>query len=340
MKPAIRFEANDEDITKQINARLISASFTDNEGFKSDSLTILLDDRDNAVALPSTVAEIKVWMGYVETGLEYLGLFISNDYHLSGPPDVFEIKATAAHLGNSETINGIRSTLKEKKNRSWHEKTVAEIVETIAIENGYEPRVFEELGSEVIPHIDQLCESDMHFLTRLARDRNATFKPAGGTIVFTKRGLSTTARGEVRSPIVISKNDLKNWNNTLPGRAKYASVEASWYDLESGELVKVVAGEGSPVRRLSGRSASAREAQVRANAELDRLKHSEATISLSLSGDTRLMAETDIEIKSLEHNGGMRTPYAGIWSIKKAVHSFSDKGYTTRIDCEYPDGKS
>ena len=229
---------------------------------------------------------------------------------------------------------------KEQKTRSWHEKTLGEIIETIAAEHGYEPRVFEELGSEVIPHIDQTTESDMNFLTRLAQDRNAIFKPAGGTIVFTKRGQSTTARGEIREPVLIKDKDLTSWRATIPGRVKYGSVAAYWMDLSKGERIEVVAGEGGPVKRLRGNCANKEAAERAAMAELERITQGGAEISLSLPGDMRLMAETDIAIKSLMHEGGMREPFAGIWSIKKAVHRLSSSGFTTSIDCEYPAGKA
>ena len=46
MKPVYKIEANGSDITANLKGRLISATLTDNEGMKSDTFEMVLDDRD------------------------------------------------------------------------------------------------------------------------------------------------------------------------------------------------------------------------------------------------------------------------------------------------------
>lgn len=46
MTPSFTLRANDQDITAKIKDRLIRLSVTDEAGFKSDTLSIKLDNRD------------------------------------------------------------------------------------------------------------------------------------------------------------------------------------------------------------------------------------------------------------------------------------------------------
>lgn len=332
MKPEYKIEANNQDVTDTIARRLISFTLQDNEGLESDSLEIVLDDRDNAIAVPPNGCELKVFIGYWETGLVYKGLFIfDGDIGIDGPPDKMVIRATAAHAGNTKTIKGFNAGLKAHKTRSWHEVDLKSIVETIATEAGYEARVDEKLGEEVISHIDQTDESDMHFLTRLAKDRNAVAKPAGGFFIFVPKGKSTSATGRKVDGITLKRPDLTSWNMGASERGRFPAVTAYWQDLASGERVPETAGAGEPIKKLRGNFPTQAEAQRAAEAELRRIELGKATPSFSFPGWPELAAEGLVEIE------GLRDPINGKWSITKATHNFSSTGYMTSIECELPE---
>lgn len=331
MTPDYKIEANSKDVTAAIRGRLISAVITDNEGLQSDTFEMTLDDRDNPIQLPETGAELKVWLGYRETGLELMGLYIFDEADIDGPPDTLILKAKAAHVGNSETLKGFKAALKEHKTRSWHEIALSDLVAAIAQESGYEPRVSPDLGGEVIAHIDQTAESDMNLLTRLARERNAVAKPSGGSLVFVPRGKAKSATGRTLSPVSLSRGDLTRWGMTIADREAYGSVEAAWQDLDSGEQVVVTAGDAPPVKKLRGTFATADEAGRAAQAELDRIQRGKSVPWFTLPGRPLLAAEYTVQIY------GLRKELCGTWSVKKAIHSFSNSGYSTNIDCEVPE---
>jgi uncharacterized protein len=329
--PDYKIEANSKDVTAAIRSRLISASIADHEGLQSDTFEMMLDDRDNAVELPATGAELKVWLGYRETGLELMGLYIFDEADLDGPPDTLTLNAKAAHVGNSETLKGFKAALKEHKTRSWHETTLGDLVATIAAESGYEPQVFPDLGNEVIAHIDQTAESDMNLLTRLASERNAVAKPSGGSLVFVPRGRSKSASGRTLSPVTLAREDLTRWGMTIADREAYGSVEAAWQDLDGGDQVIVTAGDAPPVKKLRGTFATADEAGRAAQAELERIQRGKSAPTFTLPGRPLLAAECSVVIS------GLRKELCGTWSVKKATHSFSNSGYSTTIDCEVPE---
>lgn len=332
MKPAFQIIANDKDVTEAIRQHFVSGTLTDNEGLKSDSLELVLDDASGKIKMPPAGSELKISLGYQETGLVEKGMFIfDNDVDISGPPGQLILRATAAHIGNSKTLKGFKADLKAHKTRSWHEQTLTSIVEVIADEAGYTARVSADLGEEVIPHVDQTDESDLHFLTRLARDRNAVAKPAGGYLVFVPRGKAKSATGLQLDTIKLKKSDLTTWRMSLTERGKYPAVTAYWQDLATGERVAEPAGSGEPIKKLRGNFPTQAEAQRAAEAELRRIDLGKSAPTFTLPGRPELAAEGLVEIE------GLRSPLSGTWSITKATHSFSDTGYSTTIECELPE---
>jgi phage protein D len=333
MRPDYKIEANSKDVTEAIRRRLISAEIVDNEGLQSDTFEMTLDDRDNAVELPPTGAEIKVWLGYKETGLRFMGMYIYDEVDIDGPPDTLTLKAKAAHVGNSATLKGFNAALKEHKTRSWHEKTLGEIVTAIATAAGYEPGVDPELGGELIAHIDQTNESDLNFLTRLAEQRNAVAKPSGGALLFVPRGLAKSVSGKIPETVKLHRTDLTRWSMNIADREAYQSVEAVWHDLDSAEQIPFTVGNSPPVKKLRGTFATLDEAGRAAQAELDRILRGAAKPTFTLPGNPLLAAECAAEVS------GLRKELCGTWSVTKATHSFNNNGYSATIECEAPETK-
>ncbi|OPG75672.1 late control protein, partial [Pseudomonas ogarae] len=61
MKPTFRIVADGKDITALINDRLLSLRTSDKPGMDSDDFELRIDDRDQAVALPTRGAGIEVY---------------------------------------------------------------------------------------------------------------------------------------------------------------------------------------------------------------------------------------------------------------------------------------
>lgn len=332
MKPVYKIEANDVDVTARIRGRLMSCTLVDEAGVKSDTFEMVLDDRDNAIVLPPAGAELKVWLGYQSTGLEFMGLYVfDNDARLSGPPEQMTLRATAAVLGASETVKKFNNALKEQKSRSFDGQTIGAIVETIASEAGYTARVAADLATKTIGHIDQTDESGLHFLTRLAEQYDAVSKPAGGYLVFAHRGAAKTVSGSTMPLVKLAKEDLTSWEMQLADRFAYKSVIARWQDLDAGERKEETVGEGKPVKTLKGNYPTQAEAIQAAEAEFARSARGTATPTFKMPGRVDLVAEGVVEIS------GLRAEYNGQWSITKATHSFSDSGFATTIECEQLD---
>ena len=157
-----------QDVTAAVRERLLGLRVSDEEGYRSDTVEISLDDRGGMVELPRRGAELKVELGYEESGRVSMGRYTVDEVELSGPPATISIRAKAADM---------RATLKQRKTRSWHQISIGDLVATVAAEHGLESRTAEDLRGIVLPHVDQTDESDLHLLTRLGEQYDAEGRP-------------------------------------------------------------------------------------------------------------------------------------------------------------------
>jgi phage protein D len=344
MRPDFKIEAQDKDITKLVNDRLVSLCVTDDEGITSDLLEIVLDDRDNRLIIPPVNSELKVWLGYKGEELFYRGLFVFDEYELEGKPDLVTLRAKAAHAGNSKTFKGIEATLKEQRTRSWSGQTLESIAVQIAKEAGLTPRVFLSLGKEVIAQVDQTAESNRNLLTRLARERNAVFKVTGGYLLFVPRGQDKRYSGATIDPVYLyygrkpagidgkPSSALTSWRLVKSESNAYRGVQANWHDIEQAEQLSVIAGDGAgPIKILKGNYPNADEAGRAAVAELDRITRGKSAPEFTMPGQPLLGSESIVEAS------GLRSQFNGTWSVKKATHRYrKTSGYVTVTECEVP----
>jgi len=93
----------------------------------------------------------------------------------------------------------------------------------------------------------------LNFLTRLARDLDATAKPAGGALVFIKRGIGKAADGSDLPVPVINVTQMSRGNWKASGRGKYSKVIAEWSELGAAKVRQVSAGNGEPLLKLRHR---------------------------------------------------------------------------------------
>jgi len=324
MTPDFRVSADSKDITDAIRARLLSLSVSDSAGWDSDTLEITLDDRDGSIAIPRTGAELDVSIGYKETGLARMGLYIVDETAIGAPPATMTIRAKAADM---------RKSMKSKRTRAWDDTTIGDIVSAIAGEHGYEPRIEDALGGEAVEHIDQVDESDMHFLTRLAEDRGAVAKPAGRAFVFAPRGEAKSVSGEELTAAALTAGQLTRYEVTQAERGKYQAVVARWYDTFKASEETVKAGDGEPVYTISRKYASGDAAKKAAEAQLAAFDRGLSKLTLACPGSAALMAEATLTVT------GARAGVNGEWLITSVTHRLDNSGYQCDVEAETPKGK-
>lgn len=332
-KPTFRVTVNGSDISGLLAPRLASLTITDAAGVQSDTCEITLTDTNPMAKLkvPPSGAEIRVALGYAFNAKD-MGLFIADAVECSGPPDMMRISAKAAPV--TEGASG-QTPITGQKTRSWDAgTTIATLVETIAGEHGLRPGVSASLASLALPHLDQIDESDINLLTRIARDHDAIAKVGGGSVVMAKRGESLTVAGEAMPTVKLRPRDVTSWRWGKSLRDPAGKVVAVYRDQAAAADVEATAGEGDPVRRMRQRFPTQEAAQQAADGEFRRAARSGAEVSLQLPGDPDLVAEARLVLS------GFRSEVNGEWLITRVVHTLDASGYRCSVTAEPPDAET
>jgi phage protein D len=330
MKPAFRVISSGNDITAQIADRLLSIRVTDEAGQKSDTVEITLDDRGQDLPLPAEQTELKVWLGYSHgnNSPQEMGAYVVDEVEFTYPPATVRVRGKAMEFS---------STFKQPKTRSWHERTIGQIVAQIAGEHGLTPQVHSTYQARMIDHIDQTEESDAHFLTRLARLHGATAKPAEGMLVFIAQGAGVSVQGRQLPAARLTVQEVSSYRATVKDRGRYSKVEAKYLDKATGTEKKVEApvpgasvplfGEKPAVYQDRKLYPTQEEALEAAKAMGVQLTSGLTTIDLTCAGRPDIFAERPLELS------GFRSQMNASWVIQSVTHELSSRGYSTKITC-------
>lgn len=310
--------ADGADVTERFQDRLISMTIKDEAGQKSDTAEIEVDNRDYALALPQTGARLDLAMGLGGV-LVPMGRYVVDE--LSGEifPSTLTISAKAADM---------QGPIRSRKTRDWKNVTLGQILNQIAGEHGLTPVISDSLKGAGFAYLAQTSESDLHFLTRLARDLDAVAKPASGYLIMVRRGEGKTASGADLPVFRIHRRQMSGARFDLKSRAKSGKVVAHWGERAAGQTRTVSAGKDSPQETLRHRYATKGEAQRAADAALSRGKRSSASIEVDLGGFWgALMAEAKVDLQ------GIPSELCGEWLITSVTHSLNGS-LTTSFNAE------
>lgn len=318
-----RLLVNGTDIGPIVQDRFISLTITDNRGIESDSLEIELSDHDGLLDIPPKGVEIEAWIGWSNSGLVYKGKYIVKERTHTGPIDVLSLRAESADL---------KATFKKKKERSFDNKTIADIIQTIATEQGLDARINEELGQIVLAHIDQ-NESDANLITRIALEHDAIATVKNGCLLFMPAGSGKTFKGSVLPDTIITRNtgDTHTFSDTNGGD-EVSGVTAYYYDSEKAKKQKITIGMSDEnTREIRHIQRDKKTAEYIAQAEYNRVKSNTATFSFKLAkGNPELIPEMP-----LMFSGFKSLIDEIIWLGTKVKHQLdASGGYTTDVDAE------
>lgn len=233
-RPAWTLSVDGADISAKIAERLISLTLTDNRGFEADQLDVDLDDSDGKLDLPPKGAVLRLALGWEGAKLVDKGTYTVDELEHSGAPDKLTIRARSADL---------RSGLTTQRERSFHGKTLRDIVRTIAHENDLQPVMSFALSEIVVDHIDQTNESSANLLTRLARMHDAIATVKGNRLMFIHAGRGASASGTPFPAVLIERKSGDQHRFGIADRDSFTHVRATYNDLGKGEKGEVIWGK-------------------------------------------------------------------------------------------------
>lgn len=331
--PQFRVTANDKDITAALQARMEEMTITDETGFVSDTFEVRLADTDeaNPIKMPPTGAELGVWIGYNGT-LTYKGTFIADEIELNDAPARMTIRAHAAPY--DQTPKG-KLDFQTQKTRSWPPgTTIGAMVSQMAAEHGMTGATSPELTNVQLPHIDQMAESDINFLIRLAKRYDAIAKPVAGKLIFAKRGNAKAVSGADLPQITLARTDVVPGTLRMVQSTKESpgTVVAFYRDVWNATRHQVSVGNGLPVKRIRAAFKNAAMAQAAVEAELARRARGERRLSFSIVGRPDITAESNLTMDDTFRDG-----IAGDWIVTRVVSRMQTRsGYRCEVEAEKP----
>ncbi|MDQ0650419.1 contractile injection system protein, VgrG/Pvc8 family [Pseudomonas cedrina] len=296
------------------NERLLEWEHIDTAGFVSDQLKLTLDI-EGLEGLPDLGGKIGLRVGYLESGLVDKGVFKITQRKPSLFPMRLVLVATAAPFDEHE--------FKQRRTASHGPTTLGTLFRQLTSRYGFSPRVAPELDGEHIAHIDQTNESDMAFLTRLAKRFDAVAKPVDELYVLGRKGqvksLSGKALPDVRLSVTRDNHPgdhaFISASFTETSRAKYNGAQTSWWDAAAGKKHGVEVGI-QPFKVLTQRYPSEDEARSAAQGEMRRVGREGLQIDVVCPGNPWLAAE-GLLLLDESWPGFMQ----GRWSIKTVTAS-------------------
>lgn len=358
LTPDFMLTVNSKDVTANIRDRLISLTLTDNRGFEADQLDIELDDADGQLAMPVRGAVVTLFLGWKGQALIGKGSFTVDEVEHHGAPDTMTIRARSADF---------RGSLNSRREVSYHETTLGDIVTQIAGRNKLKSMLADGFAGIAVAHIDQTQETDAKFLTRLATLYGAVAAVKAGRLLFIRPGNGVTISGKPIPQMTITRNDGDRHTFSIADRGAYSGVSASWLHTKDPKPKKVKLQRKTKVRQLralehpaakkskakAAKPPEAKEgdylagsednvfslttvysskatAMRAAKAKWEKLQRGVAEFSLTLAiGRADLYPETPVNV-----SGFKSVIDAQPWLISKVTHSLSNNGYTTQLDFE------
>ncbi|EDR7055289.1 phage late control D family protein [Salmonella enterica] len=343
--PAFSITIEGKDVTTVMDERLMSLTLTDNRGFEADQLDLELDDADGQIVLPRRGAVIHLALGWKGQPLFPKGAFTVDEIEHSGAPDRLTIRARSADF---------RETLNTRREKSWHQTTVGEVVKEIAARHNLKVALGQDLTDKALDHMDQTNESDASFLMKLARQYGAIASVKDGNLLFIRQGQGRTASGKPLPVITITRKAGDGHRFTLADRGAYTGVIASWLhtrEPRKKETTSVkrrrkkattpkepeakqgdyLVGTDENVLVLNRTYANRSNAERAAKMQWERLQRGVASFSLQLAeGRADLYTEMPVKVT------GFKQPIDDAeWTITTLTHSVSpDNGFTTSMELE------
>lgn len=320
--PAFRLTVDGADIAQLISPRLISLELTDNRGLEADQLSITLSDHDGLLAIPRKGATLHLWLGWSDTGLVDKGTFTVDELEHSGTPDVLGIRARSANL---------RKTLKVKRERSWHDTTLGQVLSDVAQRNQLALRIADALKDQTIPQLDQANESDANLITRLGEDFDAVASVKAGCLVCLPAGGGKSVTGLALPHITLTRLDGDGHRYLLADRDSYDGVRAYYYDVGSAKKQEAIAGGGENLKNLRHTYSDRQSALRAARSEWRRIQRGSATLSYNLArGRADLIPELTYTLQGVKPEID-----AIIWYGGNVQHRLSaDEGFVTSLELE------
>jgi phage protein D len=227
------------------------------------------------------------------------------------------IVATAAPFSMAD-----KSGYRQRRSASYGPTTLGALFRQLVSRHGFSPRVAPSLEELEIAHIDQSNESDMAFITRLAKRYCAVTKPFNELYVLAEAGRVASLSGQLLPEVKLSMTEDNRAGEQAfitakldeKSRAKYDGCRVTWWDAAVGKQ-RVVHVGNAPFKTLRQRYQNEAEARAMAEGELRRVGREDLKLLIDCPGNPLLAAEGLLVLDET-----WPSYMQGRWSITTVTH--------------------
>lgn len=292
--PKYKITVNGADVTAQITQHLVSITVCDNEKNESDELTIVVGKKFQR---PKTTDKTKVYIGFDE--IKFVGLFHVQKTTIR---DNQELTITATGIN-------FDSGLKTRKHKRYEQTTLSALAKDIAGKHGLQVRTDVD---QLTIDVDQVNESDLNLLNRLAKEHNAVFNIKNDTLYFMQR--------EIQPPsLSIDINKCISSEITHSNKTGYKSCHVIWHDTKLNKWVGLKVGDGEPKLTKQGNFKSETEARAYADNAINRAGAGTAEGTLTHPG-------------VIAFSGGRLNVDGGEYTITRVEQTLDSSGWVTSLE--------
>ena len=307
----IKYEG--KDITTDLKHYLLGISYTDYLGGQSDELQLEFEDVDGRwirAWYPEQGDALSLSVGDQFTGMVSWGSFEIAEIEYEHPPSTVTIKAL------STGITRANRTLQPK---AYEKTTLEKVVRTIAAR--LRLSVTGTVVDIPIERITQYQESDVEFLSRIAREYGHTFKIVDKTLVFHANvELSKQEPVAVLNPADIKRIRVRDLIKGVPDEAVVTGYDAK--NKQKRQARRKAKPRRPNAKRptttdtlhiVANRGESDQQMAARADAALDEAQQSQVAGTFSMVGNVKLVAGQVIQLKGYGK-------FSGKYLVKRAHH--------------------
>lgn len=333
-RPVFVIHYEQKDITNDLTPYVRAVTYTDYLSGQSDTLEVELENVDGRwldAWYPGKGDTLSADIGYDHAPLLPCGSFEIDEIEFSFPPSVVVIRALST---------GVKKSVRTSNGRAYESTTLAAIAQRIAKRNKL--TLVGKIREVRIDRVTQYMETDVGFLTRLAREFGYAFKIAGGKLVFSELA-------ELRSTeaaVTLTLQELSQISMRDKIKEVYREVKQRYHNPKTKTLevygvkdgqVQVVGKSNAKgkdtgqqvsadTHKMAARSGSKATAQVKAQASLDTSNLQQTAGSMTAPGNTKLVAGNTVDLQRCGKLGGK-------YLIESARHRMErSSGYTTEIE--------
>jgi phage protein D len=313
---------NGKNVTGDVSSYLSSVSYSDHVEAYADSADLSFEDtqgkwQDKWYPAQGDTLEVKITS---EAGRVLdCGLFEIDEIELSLAPDIMSVKGLATPISKA---------LRTKNNKAFEKQTLRKIASYFADKHGFSITGNEGALQKVeIDRKTQENETDLAFLSKLAKEYGIIFNVKGKQLVFMdidelegRASVAALDRSNISTARFTDKTSQIYESASIARRNMRTNSVKKWNEKKSG-----VEGVKNDIV-INKPASSEGEAKQRTEQEIRAANAQKITGSITIAGDTAIMAGVNIDIADVGQ-------FSGKWHVISTTHSISAQaGYVTSAE--------